>query len=195
MRRLILSVKLFLLVSFSCLICSCTSAFSTSTSSKSHFSDFFDNFSPGFLGDESMKYAHRLPQNIDPPFEKMILVDPNVHAWGAYGPSGNLIRAGMATAGSDWCSDLGQPCRTRSGTFRVNFLGSFNCKSTKFPMPYGGAPMPYCMFFNGDQALHGSYDVVDGNVSHGCVRLEVEDARWLRFNFINVGTKVVVRSY
>ncbi len=43
--------------------------------------------------------------------------------------------------------------------------------------------MPYCMFFNGNQGLHGSPYVMEGNVSHGCVRLSVSDAEWLRFNF------------
>jgi lipoprotein-anchoring transpeptidase ErfK/SrfK len=62
-------------------------------------------------------------------------------------------------------------------------------------MPHGGAPMPYCMFFNGSQGLHGSYEVVDGNASHGCVRMTVSDAEWVRFNFATIGTKVVVRPY
>jgi lipoprotein-anchoring transpeptidase ErfK/SrfK len=55
--------------------------------------------------------------------------------------------------------------------------------------------MPYCMFFNGNQGLHGSYNVVDGNASHGCVRMTVSDAEWVRFNFANIGTKVIVRPY
>ncbi|HSW70413.1 MAG TPA: L,D-transpeptidase family protein, partial [Gammaproteobacteria bacterium] len=41
----------------------------------------------------------------------------------------------------------------------------------------------------------GSYEVVDGNASHGCVRLKVQDAEWLRFNFVSIGTKVVVLPY
>jgi lipoprotein-anchoring transpeptidase ErfK/SrfK len=64
-------------------------------------------------------------------------------------------------------------------------------------MPHGGAPMPYCMFFNRNQALHGSpdHEVVDGNISHGCVRMHVPEAEWLRYNFVHVGTKVIVRPY
>jgi len=55
--------------------------------------------------------------------------------------------------------------------------------------------MPYCMFFNGKQGLHGSNQVVRGNVSHGCVRLHVGDAKWIRFNFATIGTKVIVKPY
>jgi hypothetical protein len=140
-------------------------------------------------------YSRSLPEQINPPGEKLIIVDPNVHAWGAYNAGGKLLRSGLATAGSNWCRDLHRPCRTKSGTFRIYSLGSSGCKSHIFPLPRGGAPMPYCMFFNRNQALHGSYEVVRGNISHGCVRLHVDDARWLRFNFAEPGTKVIIRPY
>ena len=145
------------------------------------------------------------PMAIDPIGEKVIIVNPNVHAWAAYTPDGERVRTGMATAGNDWCRDLGRPCRTRSGTFRIYSLGDSSCRSHKFPIHRdgrrGGAPMPYCMFFNGGQALHGSYEVVRANVSHGCVRLN--DAEWLRYDFVEgpnssneyLGTKVIVKPY
>ena len=141
----------------------------------------------------SVDYASRLPSQLGS--GKAILIDPNVHAWGAYDSSGSLIRAGLVTAGANWCADIGRSCRTAAGTFRIYSLGDAGCKSSIYPVPKGGAPMPYCMFFHGGQALHGSYQVVEGNVSHGCVRLRVADAEWLRFNFANVGTKVIVKPY
>ncbi|HVY53240.1 MAG TPA: L,D-transpeptidase [Gammaproteobacteria bacterium] len=146
---------------------------------------------------DSARYSSRLPISISSYGEKTIVVNPHLHAWGAYDANGNLIRGGIATAGSDWCPDLGRSCRTRSGSFRLNSLGSSNCKSSIYPLPKGGAPMPYCMFFNGGQALHGSLPgaVVDANASHGCVRLTIPDAEWLRYNFVNVGTKVIVMPY
>ncbi len=145
----------------------------------------------------SASYTSRLPQSINTNGEKTVLVDPRVHAWGAYGADGNLVRAGLATAGSGWCPDIGRPCHTRAGTFRIQSLGNADCKSSKYPLPRGGAPMPYCMYFNGHQGLHGSPAgaVVEGNASHGCVRMHVGDAAWLRYNFANVGTRVIVRSY
>lgn len=131
-----------------------------------------------------------------PAGEKKIIINPNTHTWHAYSATGKLLRSGIATAGGKWCPDIRRSCKTKSGVFRVFSLGSFSCKSSKYPIERGGgAPMPYCMFFNGSQGLHGSYNVVRGNISHGCVRLKVLDAKWLRFNFITIGTKVIVKSY
>lgn len=162
------------------------------------------SFAPGKVNEPQVShhpqyntdYASRLPQH-SPTGGKAILVDPNVHAWGAYDNSGTLLKAGLASAGSDYCPDLGRRCHTGVGTFHINSLGSPGCKSSIFPMPRGGAPMPYCMFFNKNQALHGAPEgeVVEGNVSHGCVRLHVWDAEWIRYNFATVGTPVIVRSY
>jgi lipoprotein-anchoring transpeptidase ErfK/SrfK len=147
--------------------------------------------------------SYSLSAQISPPGEKVIIIDPNIHAWGAYNASGKLIRSGLATAGSYWCSDIKRRCRTSAGSFRIYSLGGPGCISHKYPLPKGGAPMPYCMFFNGKQGLHGSYQVVAGNISHGCVRLHVGDAKWLRYNFVEGpnasnnyrGTRVIVRPY
>lgn len=146
---------------------------------------------PSFASD----YSSRLPQQIASK-EKTVVVDPRVHVWGAY-QNGELVKSGIASAGSNWCGDLGRPCRTKVGSFRIYSLGSPSCKSHKFPIPRGGAPMPYCMYFSGGQALHGvpDYEVGEGNYSHGCVRMRVGDAEWLRYNFANVGTRVVVKPY
>jgi lipoprotein-anchoring transpeptidase ErfK/SrfK len=140
-------------------------------------------------------FGDRMPDHINTGGEKMILVDPNVHAFGAYDADGNRVYAGEATSGNDYCPDIHRRCHTKSGTFRIYSLGSRGCKSSIYPLGRGGAPMPYCMFFNKNQALHGSYEVHDANVSHGCVRLQVPDAEWIRFNFATIGTKVVVRPY
>lgn len=137
-----------------------------------------------------------LPETIKPSGEKVVIVDPHVHAWGAYSANGKLLRSGLATAGSNWCSDIGRSCRTKTGTFRIYSLGNSDCVSSKYPIEEGGgAPMPYCMYFNGSQGLHGSNGVVAGNISHGCVRLRVNDAEWLRYQFVSIGTKVIVLPY
>lgn len=148
-----------------------------------------------FSGD----YSSRLPQQMDTNGKKMVLVDPNVHAWGAYASDGHLIRAGIATAGGAVCPpDENSPtCRTGTGTFHITSLGDGSCYSKIYPKPEGGGLMPYCMFFNNGQALHGSPDntVIEANVSHGCVRMRIPDAEWMRYNFAQVGTKVVVLPY
>lgn len=142
-----------------------------------------------------------LPRMIEPPNEKMVVVDLTKHVWGAYDSDGTLIRWGPATGGKDYCPDIQMPCRTKPGSFRIYSLGNSNCVSSKLPVPEGGAPMPYCMFFNGGQALHGSPGgIIRGNASHGCVRMFVPDAEWLRYDFVEPpmasndyrGTKVVV---
>lgn len=146
-----------------------------------------------------------IPTNIGYVGEKFILVDPRVHAWGAYTADGQLIRWGVAAAGANWCKDTQQPCRTKSGVFRIYSMGGSDCISTRFPLPKGGAPMPYCMYFNRFQALHGypASKVTRGNISHGCVRMLVNDAKWVRYQFAEApneannyqGTLVVVRPY
>jgi|GEM_PF-1134625 len=142
-------------------------------------------------------YNARVPQNISAPGEKVVVIDPRAHVWAAYDAAGHLVRAGIATAGRDWCPDIGRRCHTKTGIFRVQSLGSPQCRSRTYPLPRGGAPMPYCMFFHQGQALHGAPDhaVGDANLSHGCVRLHNSDAQWLRYNFVTVGTKVIVKPY
>ena len=138
-----------------------------------------------------------IPQHINAPGEKVVLVDPSSHRWGAYESDGSLVRSGLASAGSDYCKDLDEPCHTEVGTFRIRSLGGPDCISHAFPLPNGGAPMPYCMYFTEEQALHGvpESELGEANLSHGCVRMHVGDAAWLRYNFVNVGTKVVVEPY
>jgi hypothetical protein len=154
---------------------------------------------PTSNGYSSANYSARLPQYTDTDGKKMVLVDPNVHAWGAYAADGHLIRAGIATAGGAMCPPDADEldCRTGVGTFRISSIGGEDCYSRTYPRPHGGGLMPYCMYFNNGQALHGSPDdiVVENNISHGCVRMRIPDAEWMITNFAQVGTKVVVVPY
>lgn len=131
--------------------------------------------------------------------EKTFIFDPKLLAWAAYDAQGNLIKTGKASGGKSWCPDIGSSCRTKVGTFAVYQKGSAYCKSSKFPIRRngrsGGAPTPYCMFFKGGFAIHASDDLPDRNASHGCVRTSLDDAAWLHKNFIDVGTKVIVKPY
>lgn len=155
-----------------------------------------------FLFIPIISYAS-LPESIPAEGHKQIIVDPKQHKWGAYDEDGNLVRSGTATTGANYCRDVGRSCRTSVGTFRIKSLGSASCKSRKFPLPDGGAPMPYCMFFHNGEAFHGSNHVVRANRSHGCVRMHKKDAKWLRYNFAEeptlanerMGTLVVVKPY
>ncbi|MCH9769329.1 MAG: L,D-transpeptidase [Gammaproteobacteria bacterium] len=126
---------------------------------------------------------------------RVLIVSPRNLAWGAYNEDGQLVRTGRASGGKAYCADVGRACRTPRGVFKVYRKGSKYCKSSKFPLGRGGAPMPYCMFFRGGFALHGSPDVPMHNASHGCVRLKPHAAKWLHQNFVRVGTVVIVTSY
>jgi lipoprotein-anchoring transpeptidase ErfK/SrfK len=127
--------------------------------------------------------------------QKTFVFDPRQHKWFAY-DNGELIKSGVASGGANYCPDTGRHCHTPVGVFSVRDKGGPGCKSTIYPIGRGGAPMPYCMHFTKFYAIHGSYEVVPGrNVSHGCIRIYPEAARWLSQNFITVGTRVIVKPY
>jgi len=121
----------------------------------------------------------------------VIDVDLSNLTWSAYDNKGDLIRSGHVSGGKDFCPDIGKNCQTVTGIFTIYRMGGEDCKSTIFPVGRGGAPMPYCMFFHGGYALHGSNSVPDYNASHGCVRMPPQDAQWLNEVFVQEGfTKV-----
>lgn len=135
------------------------------------------------------------PQNIGPQDERTIIVSTGQLAWAAYDIDGRFLRWGPASTGKGFCPDINQKCTTPHGTFTIYRKEGEDCISTKYPVPDGGAPMPYCMFFKGGFALHGSSQLPGYNSSHGCVRIFDEDAQWLNEEFVTVGnTKVVVRN-
>ncbi|AAU28699.1 TPA: L,D-transpeptidase [Legionella pneumophila] len=141
------------------------------------------------------------PLKIQSENEKQIIVDQEKLAWGAYDAQGNLVWWGPISSGSDKCSDSNKVCRTLTGIFRVFSKENVRCTSDVFPIGRGGAKMPYCMYFHKGFALHGSDDIPGVRASHGCVRMFIQDAKWLNENFVELssernnfmGTKVIVR--
>ncbi|HBD7051202.1 TPA: L,D-transpeptidase [Legionella pneumophila] len=141
------------------------------------------------------------PLKIQSENEKQIIVDQEKLAWGAYDAQGNLVWWGPISSGSDKCSDSNKVCRTLTGIFRVFSKENVRCTSDAFPIGRGGAKMPYCMYFHKGFALHGSDDIPGVRASHGCVRMFIQDAKWLNENFVELssernnfmGTKVIVR--
>jgi hypothetical protein len=143
------------------------------------------------------------PRYIEPTGEKTIYVNQNELAWGAYDEQGELVWWGPLSSGSGRCAHIEGQCKTPSGEFRVIRKQDYDCISTAFPQRSdglgGGAEMPYCMHFFRGYALHGSDNVPGYRASHGCVRMFVEDARWLNEEFIDlpaaggfVGTRVII---
>ncbi|HCA89153.1 MAG: L,D-transpeptidase [Legionellaceae bacterium] len=128
-------------------------------------------------------------------YSKTFVFNPRQLTWQAFDDAGHLVRQGRASGGSRFCRDIKRACRTPSGTYTIISKRGANCRSSRYPVGRGGAPMPYCMFFSRFYAIHGSPDVPNYNASHGCIRVTPRDAKWLSHHFMSLGTKVVVKSY
>lgn len=133
--------------------------------------------------------------------EKQVIIDQEKLAWVAYDEQGNLVWWGPISSGRDKCSDSNRSCRTLTGIFRIFSKENDKCTSDVFPIGKGGAKMPFCMYFHKGFAMHGSDDIPGQRASHGCVRMFIQDAKWLNLNFVELsnegnqfmGTKVIVR--
>lgn len=142
------------------------------------------------------------PRYIEAPGQKTIYVSQKKLAWGAYSQDGELVWWGPISSGMGKCPGVLGGCVTPTGSFRVIRKQDIDCVSTVFPRRSGdnsgGAVMPYCMHFLRGFALHGSPELPGYRASHGCVRLFIEDARWLNEEFVDlpgkgkVGTRVVL---
>lgn len=136
-----------------------------------------------------------LPRKITAQGERVFVFSPRLLRWAAYDSQGYRVAGGKANGGSSFCPELGRPCRTPLGSHRIQRTGTAACVSKEFPIGKGGAAMPYCMFFGGGNAIHGSPYISNKNTSHGCIRVYTDAARWLHRYFIRPGTKVIVLSY
>ena len=129
--------------------------------------------------------------------KRQFIFDPKAFAWAAYDEEGNRVMTGSASGGKDVCDEnAAQSCRTVTGTFHVYNKRGIDCRSGEYPVEtYGGAKMPYCMYFYRGFTIHAGYDVPYANASHGCVRVLPSAAKWLNEQFITIGTQVTVLSY
>ncbi|STX29556.1 enhanced entry protein EnhA [Legionella beliardensis] len=127
---------------------------------------------------------------------KQFIFDPKAYAWAAYDAEGHRVMTGSASGGKDFCEDVGQPCRTVTGTFRVYNKRGVDCLSGEYPVETtGGAKMPYCMYFHQGYTIHAAYEVPYANSSHGCVRVLPSAAKWLNEQFMTIGTQVTILPY
>lgn len=81
--------------------------------------------------------------------------------------------------------------RTPKGTFEIQ---SKHRIARMRGADYDLDDVPFTMYYSGSYAIHGAYwhKRFGTPVSHGCVNVAVNHARWL-FNWASVGTPVVVR--
>ncbi len=129
-----------------------------------------------------------LPQRIPATGEEVIKVQLSTFAWAAYDPNGSLIKWGPISGGKS-CAKGG--CKSLYGTYNFYRKQGSACVSSKYPLPRGGAPMPYCMHFKGGYAMHGSPTVPGYHASHGCIRMFTDDAKWLNQYFVDLGSTKV----
>ncbi len=145
-----------------------------------------------FWGGTKYKFMPRVSSHTAGTF----VFSPKLLKWAFYDSRGNLVRTGKASGGRGWCPDVNKPCHTPAGRYTVFKKKGADCVSNTYPLAWGGgAPMPYCMFFHGGYAIHGSYEVPNWNASHGCIRIEPSAARVLHNRYIHNGTRVVVLPY
>ncbi len=150
---------------------------------------------PKNLSAVSIMEISPFPRRIEPRGRNVLLINLRLQAFGAYDGYGRLLHWGPVSGGKGWCPDVGRRCGTPRGKFKINSKGGPGCVSSKYPIGRGGAPMPYCMFFYGGYAMHGSC-LPGYQASHGCIRMFTEDARWLNRHFVRRGrngTLVIVR--
>ena len=104
-------------------------------------------------------------------FDKLFIIDKNIQAWAAY-EYGNLVRWGVVSTGAE-------ESRTPNGRFNFNWKAEHRVSSLSPP----GEPWDMYWVFNFHEArgihIHQYAMPTGGPVSHGCVRLVEEDARWI----------------
>ena len=127
---------------------------------------------------------------IAPTGQKVLIFDPKLYAFAAYNPDGKIARWGPAVGGKPGLE-------TPEGTYEVYAKGDAKCRSTQYPEGCSGmacSAMPYCMTFHQGYALHAGH-LPGRHASHGCVRLFYDDAKWLNEEFVEIGTKVIIKAY
>jgi L,D-transpeptidase ErfK/SrfK len=133
-------------------------------------------------------------ETIDPPGQKLLLVDLRVFAFAAYDAQGHLQYWGPASGGDQWCSDSPLHCHTAAGTFKIYRMKGADCISNEYPVASkGGSHMPYCMYYYQGYALHAYTMTGFVHRSHGCIHLFYGDAKWLADHFVELGTAIIVR--
>lgn len=122
---------------------------------------------------------------------KYILIDLKRQFLGLY-ECGHLAASFPISSGTSVRGPKKEDYRTPTGDSRVRAKKK-DAKSSKYPEPTGGAPMPYAVNFRWYAYwIHGG-DLVGHPASHGCIRLLYTDAPKV-FEWSKIGTPVRVVS-
>ena len=117
---------------------------------------------------------HSPPASI-PDGAKWILVDISQQTLTAY-EGETAVYATLISSGKDH-----KESKTHAGLYQVEHKMSYSDMHGEPDDPYDVDRVPYTLYFNKNEALHGAYwhDRFGWPASHGCINLALADARWL----------------
>jgi hypothetical protein len=106
---------------------------------------------------------------------KWVLVDISQQTLTAY-EGETAVYATLISSGKDH-----EESDTHAGLYRVAHKEAYSDMHGEPDAPYSVDRVPYTLYFNKDEALHGAYwhDRFGFPTSHGCVDLSLADASWL----------------
>jgi hypothetical protein len=117
---------------------------------------------------------HSPPQSI-PAGAKWVLVDLSQQTLTAY-EGETAVYATLISGGKDH-----KESQTHAGLYQVEHKMAYSDMHGEPDDPYDVDRVPYTLYFNKDEALHGAYwhNRFGSPASHGCINLALADARWL----------------
>jgi len=115
------------------------------------------------------------PPSSIPTGAKWVLVDISQQTLTAY-EGETAVFATLISSGKDH-----KESDTHAGLYQVGHKISYSDMNGEPDDPYSVERVPYTLYFNGGEALHGAYwhDRFGWPTSHGCINLALSDARWL----------------
>lgn len=114
------------------------------------------------------------------------LTEQTTYVW----EGGKVIKTFVISSGRDTPAT-----ETHTGQFRTSWRTPEQDLGCSDNFSYCTEDVPWVMYFNGDEAFHGTYwhNNFGTRMSHGCVNMRIEDAKWLYYWAPN-GTEVWVHN-
>ena len=119
--------------------------------------------------------THQSPPLSIPADAKWVLVDLSQQTLTAY-EGETAVYATLISAGKNH-----KESQTHAGLYQVEHKMAYSDMHGEPDDPYDVDRVPYTLYFNKDEALHGAYwhNRFGSPASHGCINLSLADARWL----------------
>jgi hypothetical protein len=119
--------------------------------------------------------THHSPGPSIPAGAKWVLVDLSQQTLTAY-EGETAVYATLISGGKNH-----KDSQTHAGLYQVEHKMAYSDMHGEPDDPYDVDRVPYTLYFNKDEALHGTYwhNRFGSPASHGCINLALADARWL----------------